>query len=193
MTWLYYLLKSSQNPAFGPSQIRNINEIFVEKSVQVCILPSIAMTLCLLSNQLKDIWMSQVIAGDGTARINVLKWLSRYTYSETKDWTELSLSCRMTLDVIGISGFNYRFNALTEDSGQSSELGDAFNVVFGNPELIRPWRVLQGMIPALRVLVSIHRLSNSQSTDYHLAFQKNPGVRECSSNYGSNWPRITSK
>lgn len=66
----------------------------------------------------------------------------------------------MTLDVIGISGFNYDFNALTEDDGQSSELGNAFNVVFGNPEVksFKAWPFFQSRIPTLRVLVSIHPL-----------------------------------
>ncbi|KAE9404972.1 cytochrome P450 [Gymnopus androsaceus JB14] len=61
------------------------------------------------SIELKDVWMSQVTVEGGTARINVLEWLSK-----------------MTLDVIG--RFHYEFNALAKHSAQSDELGNAFNV-----------------------------------------------------------------
>ncbi|KAF7375729.1 hypothetical protein MSAN_00462400 [Mycena sanguinolenta] len=51
------------NPAFGVPQIRELTEIFVEKSIQ-----------------LRDIWATQVAKSDtGVARVEVLSWLSKAT------------------------------------------------------------------------------------------------------------------
>ncbi|KAF9077281.1 cytochrome P450 [Rhodocollybia butyracea] len=104
------------NPAFGPSQIRELTEIFVDKSVE-----------------LKDVWTSQVVAGGGVARIDVLSSLSQ-----------------MTLDVIGLAGFNYKFNSL---SGEPNELNKAFSTLFGNPQ-VKLWPIAQLLIPILRNLPS---------------------------------------
>ncbi|KAJ7642116.1 cytochrome P450 [Roridomyces roridus] len=48
------------NPAFGPSQIRQLTEIFLDVSLQ-----------------LRDIWAAQVTAGGGVARIDVLPWFNK--------------------------------------------------------------------------------------------------------------------
>ncbi|KIK52835.1 hypothetical protein GYMLUDRAFT_233155 [Collybiopsis luxurians FD-317 M1] len=115
------LQRKVMNPAFGPSQIRDITEIFVDKAVE-----------------LREVWLSQVDAAGGTARINVLQWISR-----------------MTLDVIGRAGFNYEFNSLKQ-TGESNELANAFSVVFGNPEVQATrfgfWTMLQSRFPVLRFL-----------------------------------------
>jgi len=50
------------NPAFGPAQIRELTEIFVEKSLQ-----------------LRDVWEAETQKAGGTGRIDVLSWLSRMT------------------------------------------------------------------------------------------------------------------
>ncbi|KAJ7144946.1 cytochrome P450 [Mycena crocata] len=50
------------NPAFGAQQVRELTEIFVEKSLQ-----------------LRDVWASQVVNAGGTARVDVLMWLGRAT------------------------------------------------------------------------------------------------------------------
>ncbi|KAF8147753.1 cytochrome P450 [Mycena galopus ATCC 62051] len=49
-----------KNPAFGAPQIRELTEIFVEKS-------------------LRDIWAGQVANSDGAARVDILSWLSKTT------------------------------------------------------------------------------------------------------------------
>ncbi|TFK89337.1 cytochrome P450 [Polyporus arcularius HHB13444] len=81
------------NPAFGPAQIRELTEIFVDKAIE-----------------LRNVWDAEIAKDGEPARINVLKTLSK-----------------MTLDVIGLAGFNYCFDSL---SGKSSELGEAFNGIF---------------------------------------------------------------
>jgi len=50
------------NPAFGQAQIRDLTEIFVDKSLQ-----------------LRDIWAAESSKQGGTGRIDVLSWLSRMT------------------------------------------------------------------------------------------------------------------
>ncbi|KAF7334967.1 hypothetical protein MVEN_02246700 [Mycena venus] len=51
------------NPAFGAPQVRNLTEIFVDKSIQ-----------------LRDIWAAQVAkSNDGVARVEALSWLSKAT------------------------------------------------------------------------------------------------------------------
>lgn len=72
---------------------------------------------------------------EGKGRIEVMSWLSR-----------------MTLDVIGLAGFNYEFNALSSEP-KSNELNNAFSAIFraGTSKGIIP--VLRNLIPALRWLV----------------------------------------
>ncbi|KAJ4499391.1 cytochrome P450 [Lentinula lateritia] len=77
------------------------------------------------SLHLRDIWLSQVGLGadNGAVRVDVQSWLSR-----------------MTLDVIGRAGFNYRFNAL--DSTEPDELSKAFSVIFGISSRFTLWNDL---------------------------------------------------
>ncbi|KAK7056049.1 cytochrome P450 [Favolaschia claudopus] len=51
-----------QNPAFGIPQVRELTEIFVDKSIQ-----------------LRDIWTTQASKSDGIARVEALSWLSKAT------------------------------------------------------------------------------------------------------------------
>ncbi|KAJ3728054.1 cytochrome P450 [Lentinula guzmanii] len=118
------LQRKIMNPAFGPSQIRELTEIFVDKSVE-----------------LRDVWSTRIAnTQDGVVKINVLSSLSK-----------------MTLDVIGLAGFNYRFNAMKDkENGGSDELSKAFSVIFGDKdgEKIRIWGIIQSMVPFLRILPS---------------------------------------
>ncbi|PCH34313.1 cytochrome P450 [Wolfiporia cocos MD-104 SS10] len=84
------------NPAFGPAQIRELTGIFVDKSLQ-----------------LRDVWKNEVLAHGDSARIDVVKGLSK-----------------MTLDVIGLAGFNYSFDALNVH-GKPNELNEVFRTIFG--------------------------------------------------------------
>ncbi|KAK7687003.1 hypothetical protein QCA50_009502 [Cerrena zonata] len=50
------------NPAFGPAQIRDLTEVFLEKSIE-----------------LRDIWVSNMSKSDKPMRVEVLSWLCRTT------------------------------------------------------------------------------------------------------------------
>ncbi|CCM00981.1 uncharacterized protein FIBRA_03029 [Fibroporia radiculosa] len=88
------------------------------------------------AHQLRDVWNAD-INGDGEPhRVEVLSGLSK-----------------MTLDVIGLAGFNYHFDALNPH-GQKNELNEAFTVMFRtlsgfNLGLLR---ILKGYFPLLRLI-----------------------------------------
>ncbi|KIM49563.1 hypothetical protein M413DRAFT_21761 [Hebeloma cylindrosporum] len=105
------------NPAFGAAQIRELTEIFVEKSIQ-----------------LRDIWAAESSKEGSNGRLDVLSWLSK-----------------MTLDVIGLAGFNYQFEALTNDP-KENELNRAFSTIFRSGTKMTLIPMLRGMVPVLRFL-----------------------------------------
>ncbi|KAF8898203.1 cytochrome P450 [Gymnopilus junonius] len=109
-----------QNPAFGAAQIRELTEIFVEKSIQPC----------LIGKQLRDIWTEESRKANG--QVEVLSWLSK-----------------MTLDVIGLAGFNYKFNAL---ANEKNELNQAFSTIFRSGTSISVIPIIRSTVPALRFL-----------------------------------------
>ncbi|KAF8202807.1 cytochrome P450 [Mycena galopus ATCC 62051] len=86
--------------------------------------------------QLRDIWVAQVAQQGDVACIEVMSWLRR-----------------MTLDVIGQAGFNYRFDAL-DTSGKPNELNDAFTDLLHSPHANRyaGFRAAQGIVPILRFM-----------------------------------------
>ncbi|TEB31341.1 cytochrome P450 [Coprinellus micaceus] len=87
--------------------------------------------------ELRDAWMSQIQSKEdkGAAEtINVLAWLSR-----------------TTLDVIGLAGFSYKFNALAHGE-DASELMKAFSKIFESGASFSIIPFLRGMFPALRWL-----------------------------------------
>jgi len=105
------------NPAFGPQQIRELTETFIEKSIQ-----------------LRDIWMSQVAEStSGVQTIDALSWLSR-----------------TTLDIIGLAGFNYKFDALTDPD--RNELNKAFAIMFKAGTSLSVIPFLRAMFSFLRFL-----------------------------------------
>lgn len=112
---LHHRERRIMNPAFGPAQIRELTDIFVEKA-----------------QQLRDMWRKEV--AEGTARIDVQGGLTK-----------------MTLDVIGLAGFNYEFSALNPD-GKPNELDTAFEFMFSYlSEFERSyWPLLRSMFPILR-------------------------------------------
>ncbi|KAJ3796242.1 cytochrome P450 [Lentinula aff. detonsa] len=56
------LQRRVMNPAFGPAQVRDLTETFIDKSME-----------------LKDLWSSRIIAAGGTVKLNVLDWISKMT------------------------------------------------------------------------------------------------------------------
>ncbi|KAF8452196.1 cytochrome P450 [Boletus edulis BED1] len=123
------------NPAFGPTQIRALTDIFFVKA-----------------NRLRDLWFSE-ISKDPTGtiadtRIDVVPWFTR-----------------VTLDIIGLTGFNYDFDAL-EASGQPNELSEAFSTLFSASQSITILDVLQALFPVLHHIPTVEsrKLQAAQQT-----------------------------
>ncbi|KAH9835188.1 cytochrome P450 [Rhodofomes roseus] len=107
------------NPAFGPAQVRELADIFVEKA-----------------QQLRDVWNEQIAKSEASAPIEVTSGLSK-----------------ATLDVIGLAGFNYAFNAL-DPSGKPNELNEAFTSMFqmlNDSSSINWLLMLKYALPILRI------------------------------------------
>lgn len=58
----------------------------------------------------------------------------------------------MTLDVIGLAGFDYEFNALDPDPSKPNELSAAFKTIFQENESTL-LSIAKSLIPPLRLLV----------------------------------------
>jgi hypothetical protein len=71
----------------------------------------------------------------------------------------------MTLDVIGLAGFNYEFNALNPDE-KPNELNSAFTTMFQAAQELSPLPVLQAWFPIFRAVPSERgrRIKVAQST-----------------------------
>ncbi|TFK40706.1 cytochrome P450 [Crucibulum laeve] len=107
-------------PAFSSTHIKSLTPIFWAKATQ-----------------LRDIWLTEIDSSEdaeghekGVSRIDVLVWLGR-----------------ATLDVIGLAGFGYSFNSLTDDT---NELANAFGVIFSTARKFRMITILQVWFPFLR-------------------------------------------
>ncbi|KAI0373446.1 cytochrome P450 [Pilatotrama ljubarskyi] len=106
------------NPAFGPAQIRDLTEVFVQKAVEA-------------GHQSAE-------HAHGPEEVDVMKDFSN-----------------LTLDVIGLAGFNYDFHALNSDD-KPTELGVAFRSLFANSNvsllgrLIAAFPILFRRLPAER-------------------------------------------
>ncbi|KAI0027118.1 cytochrome P450 [Vararia minispora EC-137] len=115
------------SPAFGTPQIRALMETFFDKSIQM-----------------KDIWLRKLRSGEfemksgaaQTGKIEVAIWLSR-----------------VTIDIIGLAGFGYDFEALDEQNKSGGELNHTFRVLL---QTLRPGFVdtIQGFLPITRIFPS---------------------------------------
>ncbi|KIM82588.1 hypothetical protein PILCRDRAFT_467407 [Piloderma croceum F 1598] len=85
------------------------------------------------ATQLRNILMDISIANE-SAPIDALSWLSK-----------------ATLDIIGLAGFNYKFNALNSDA-KPDELNEAFATLFGPERNEGIFPILQAWVPALRII-----------------------------------------
>ncbi|KAI8972447.1 cytochrome P450 [Trametes punicea] len=84
--------------------------------------------------ELRDLWEAQVPQDGGQARIDILQGLTK-----------------MTLDVIGLAGFNYDFDSLNPN-GKPNELNEAFREVFaafGNFNILL---LLKSLFPVLEYI-----------------------------------------
>ncbi|KAJ3734072.1 cytochrome P450 [Lentinula guzmanii] len=77
--------------------------------------------------QMRDIWKAQ-IANEGVGEIDPVEWLSK-----------------VTVDIIGLTGFNYHLNALND--GQTNALNEAFKTMFHSSGWDSPWMPLIAALP----------------------------------------------
>ncbi|KZT65827.1 cytochrome P450 [Daedalea quercina L-15889] len=84
--------------------------------------------------QLRDVWDAEISKVGEPARINVMKGLSK-----------------MTLDAIGLAGFNYNFHSLNVE-GKPNELNSAFEVMFGSIAGFSLFPLIKAYIPPLRII-----------------------------------------
>ncbi|KAG9003792.1 hypothetical protein FRB93_010808 [Tulasnella sp. JGI-2019a] len=85
------------------------------------------------SFELRDVWMSKISEHSGAAEIDALQGLSR-----------------TTLDIIGLAGFNYDFNAIAE--GETNELARAFNDALAPTASTQVFSILQNQFPILKLI-----------------------------------------
>ncbi|KAH9940396.1 cytochrome P450 [Epithele typhae] len=108
------------NPAFGPTQVRELTEIFLESSTN-----------------LVKYWTNVPVSDDGSRRIETIDGLGK-----------------MTLDVIGLAGFDYEFDAM--NPAVEDPVRRAFKKVTSRPPKGNAFAVLRLFIPS-NLLTSIVR------------------------------------
>ncbi|KAH9483579.1 Cytochrome P450 monooxygenase 205 [Psilocybe cubensis] len=108
-----------KNPGFAPQQIREVTDLFVEKTAV-----------------LRDIWAEKLSqkSSEEPEVIDVLSWFSR-----------------LALDIIGIAGFDYNFDALVDDPSKN-ELGNAFAITSNVEDRINFIGFLKFIFPSLSFL-----------------------------------------
>lgn len=114
------------SPAFGPPHLRELTEVLLEKS-----------------SQLQDIWTAEIMKAhddggkEGKAKVDVNAWLNK-----------------VTLDIIGLAGFNYAFHALNPED-TPNELHTSIRKMLQNPQGFRsPLPILKALFPPLRLIPS---------------------------------------
>ncbi|KAJ7052294.1 cytochrome P450 [Mycena amicta] len=86
------------------------------------------------SLELRDVWDSEIDRSQsGVAQVDALSWTGR-----------------ATLDIIGLAGFNYQFNAL-HSSTEESQLGQAMSSIFFGLNRGHILRILQLRFPIFRI------------------------------------------
>ncbi|KZT42351.1 cytochrome P450 [Sistotremastrum suecicum HHB10207 ss-3] len=119
------------NPAFSNQHIRELTEVFFTKALE-----------------LRDTWHTQALeaaeSSDSTSassptsspasiNINAVSWLSR-----------------VTLDIIGLAGFDYAFNATNPQGTDDGGLQKAFKTAFSGVARFDAWGLLVAWFPVLR-------------------------------------------
>ncbi|PPQ66616.1 hypothetical protein CVT26_009377 [Gymnopilus dilepis] len=116
-----------QTPAFSSGHIKSLSPIFWDKATE-----------------LRDIWLAQVDHDTDTA-LHDIDGVGRDKYVSRTD--VLLWLGKATLDVIGLAGFGYAFNALRDDT---NELATAFSTIFSTARKFRVMTILQAWFPILR-------------------------------------------
>ncbi|THG99229.1 hypothetical protein EW145_g7300, partial [Phellinidium pouzarii] len=112
-------------PAFSVASIKAVMPIFWDKA-----------------SELRDIWLRIVDDDDDDVAPSHLHIKQAGTPIDALAWLG-----RATLDVIGLAGFGYTFNSLTDES---NELALAFASVFSTARKFRVMTILQAWFPILR-------------------------------------------
>ncbi|KAJ7275844.1 cytochrome P450 [Mycena rebaudengoi] len=87
------------------------------------------------SIQLRDAWLGEAAENGGIGKVDAMGWLSK-----------------ATLDIIGLAGFNYKFNALDPNAARD-EFDEAFSsITSSGMEILN---LLKAFFPILRGIVSI--------------------------------------
>ncbi|KAI0058332.1 cytochrome P450 [Artomyces pyxidatus] len=99
------------------------------------------------SIELRDIWLSKISQStrkDGRVKLDVFNWLNK-----------------VTLDIIGLAGFNYDFGALYASDDEPNELSEAVREMFAfnNEALLF---LLQLVIPAFRIIPTAQSRKNTR-------------------------------
>ncbi|GAA5896422.1 hypothetical protein JCM6882_001009 [Rhodosporidiobolus microsporus] len=150
-------------PAFGAGHLRELVPVFFERA-----------------NKLRDIWTDAIAAGtgdeaawkdttvakayeaqrpDGEVTFELVRWLNR-----------------LTLDIIGITGFGYHFNALEQED---NKLGKAFSTMFSprslakrhKPRNILIFRIVGFLIRALPILKVASWIPNKRIREVNEGFR----------------------
>ncbi|EJU05910.1 cytochrome P450 [Dacryopinax primogenitus] len=138
------------NPSFSPAEIRELTPIFWDKA-----------------GELRDIWVKELdqaaAGGANDLVIDICKWMSR-----------------ATLDIIGLAGFGYAFESLTDES---NDLARAFSdlLILQRPSiLILLLNLIPGftLLPIKRNRVAAHSRDTLRRTGMELVKLKKEAVRQ---------------
>jgi len=94
--------------------------------------------------QLRDIWITESVKQGGTGRVDVLSWLNK-----------------LALDIIGLAGFDYTIDALTDQQSELNEAFDALKMGFQITTMSR----LKAQFPILRLVRSERDIQMQKSQD----------------------------
>jgi hypothetical protein len=71
---------------------------------------------------------------------------------------------KATLDIIGLAGFNYTFNALSRPDDDPDELSEAFDKMFNSVQGISAWGILCYFFPVLERVVRVSVFDEREPT-----------------------------
>ncbi|WWC91011.1 uncharacterized protein L201_005951 [Kwoniella dendrophila CBS 6074] len=133
------------NPSFSPLAIKQMIPIFFDKSYELK-----EKFLSIIEDEdsfqkgaspTPPIEIDQI---KGTKKIDVMTWLGK-----------------TTLDIIGLAGFNYDFNALQDPN---NELAEAYRKMFGSSLEITPFAILQALFPIFQLIPTQRMKTVREST-----------------------------
>lgn len=117
--------------------------------------------------QLRDIWLdltAQSTRKDGRVRVDAFTWMNkvRYSFYQQTLIVPSDTSIQVTLDIIGLAGFDHDFDSLHRPEDDQDELYRAFSDAVNAKR--SPFLFLQLAIPVLRHLVRVFLLCQFMSS-----------------------------